>query len=61
MMGLGILSACNNTATLEPKADSLAKKVDSLSKKVWDSGKRDVRELKEKIDKEFKKKDSANK
>ena len=61
MMGLGILSACNNTATLETKADSLGKEVDSLSKKVWDSGKRDVRELKEKIEKTFKKKDSTNK
>jgi chaperonin cofactor prefoldin len=58
---LGILSACNNTATLETKADSLGKQVDSVSKKVWDSGKKEVKELKEKIEKEFKKNDSASK
>ena len=57
---LGILTACNNTATLENKADTLGKKVDSVSRKLWDSGKKDVKELKEKIEDQFKK-DSANK
>ena len=61
MVAFEILTACNNTATLETKADSLVKKADSLSKKVWDSGKKDVKELKEKIKDEFNKKDSANK
>ena len=59
LMGLGILTACNNTATLENKADSLVKKADSASEKVWDSGKKDVKELKDKIEDQFKKKDSA--
>jgi len=40
MVGFGILTACNNRATLENKADSLGKKVDSVGKKVWDSGKK---------------------
>jgi chaperonin cofactor prefoldin len=61
LMSLGLLIACNNTATLENKADSLGKKVDSLSQKAWDSGKKDVKELKEKIEDQFKKKDSADK
>ena len=56
-----ILTACNNTASLENKADSLGKKVDSFGKKVWDSGKKDVKDLKEKIEKELKSKDSAQK
>jgi hypothetical protein len=55
----GILTACNNRATLENKADSLGNKVDSFGKKVWDSGKKDVKELKERIEKELKNKDSA--
>jgi len=61
VMGLGMLTACNNTGTLENKADSLGKKVDSLSQKVWDSGKKDVNELKEKIEGQFRKMDSAEK
>jgi hypothetical protein len=32
-----------------------------VSKKVWDSGKKNVKELKEKIEDQFKKKDSAGK
>jgi hypothetical protein len=58
---IGILTACNNTATLQTKADSLGKKVDSFGQKVWDSGKKDVKELKERIEKELKNKDSASK
>jgi hypothetical protein len=61
LMGLGVLSACNNTATLENKADSLIKKVDSSSRKVWDSAKQGAKELKENIKGQFKNKDSANK
>jgi hypothetical protein len=60
MLGLGFFSACNNKATLDNKADSIGKKVDSFSKKVWDSGKRDVKDLKNKIENQFKK-DSAGK
>jgi len=60
LLSLGILTSCNNTATLENKADTLGKKVDSVSKRLWDSGKKDVKELKEKIEDQFKK-DSANK
>ena len=60
LLSLGILTSCNNTATLENKADTLGKKVDSISKRLLDSGKKDVRELKEKIEDQFKK-DSANK
>ena len=60
MLVLGILTACNNTATLENKADSLEKHVDSTSERLWDSGKKDVKELKEKIKDQFKK-DSVTK
>jgi len=61
MLSLEVLSACNNSGNVENKADSLGKRIDSLSKKVWDSGKKDVKELKEKIEDQFKKKDSAKK
>lgn len=57
---LAMLMACNNTATLENKADSLAKHVDSAGEKLWDSGKKDVKQLKEKIKDQFKK-DSVTK
>ena len=61
LMGFVVLSACNNSATLENKADSLGKKVDSFGKKVWDSTKKGAKELKENIEDQFKNKDSANK
>ena len=60
LMSLWMLTACNNSGTIENKADSLGKKVDSLSQKVWDSGKKDIKELKEKIEDQFKN-DSAKK
>jgi hypothetical protein len=60
MLSLELVAACNNSGTIENKADSLGKKVDSLSQKVWDSGKKDIKELKEKIENEFKN-DSAKK
>lgn len=59
MVGLGILSGCNNTASLENKADSLGKKVDSIGNRVWDSVKAGSKELKEKIEDQFEKKDTA--
>jgi hypothetical protein len=58
---LGILTACNNTASLENKADSLGKKVDSVGNKVWDSVKAGSKELKERIENQFEKKDTADK
>lgn len=60
LFGLAVFSACNNTADLENKADSLGKAVDSAGQKAWDSGKKDVKELKERIEEKFKDKDSAN-
>ena len=60
MLSLELVAACNHSGTIENKADSLGKKVDSLSQKVWDSGKKDIKELKEKIENEFKN-DSAKK
>jgi hypothetical protein len=58
---IGTVTACNNSGNIDNKADSLIKNVDSLSQKVWDSGKKDVKELKKKIEDQFEKKDSANK
>ena len=60
-MGWALLSGCNNSASVEKKADSLSKKVDSFGKKVWDSGKKDVKELEKKIRDKFESKDSAKK
>ena len=57
---LAMMMACNNTTTLENKADSLARHVDSASERLWDSGKKDVKELKDKIKDQFKK-DSVTK
>ncbi len=61
MAGLGMLTACNNTATLENKADSLGKQVDSVGNKVWDSVKVGSKELKERIENQFEKKDTVEK
>ena len=61
LMSLGILTACNNRVTLENKADSLGKKVDSFSRKVWDSTKKEAKELKENIRDQFKSKDPEHK
>ena len=58
LVSLAMLGACNNSATVQNKADSLAKKVDSAGERLWDSGKKDVKQLKEKIEDQFKK-DSA--
>lgn len=60
MIGSIILAGCNNSATLETKADSLGKEADSTGNAVWDSVKKGSKELKEKIENEFDKKDSAN-
>lgn len=59
MFGLVILTACNNSATLESKADSLAEKVDSVGNQVWDSVKEGSQELKKKIEDQFEKKDTS--
>jgi len=61
MLSLEIVSACNNSGNVENKADSLGKGIDSLSQKVLDSGRKDVKQLKEKIEDQFKKQDSAKK
>lgn len=53
--------ACNNSTNLDNKADSLGKKVDSFSKNVWDSTKKEAKELKEKINDQLNDKDSAKK
>jgi len=52
--------SCNNSATVEQKADSVVKKVDTVSKKVWDSAKQEMKELKNKVEDKFKK-DSTGK
>ena len=57
---LTMLMACNNSGTVENKADSLAKKVDSTGERLWDSGKKDVKQLTEHIEDQYKK-DSVNK
>jgi hypothetical protein len=61
LVSLTTFMACNNSATVQNKADSLAKKVDSAGERLWDSGKKDVRQLTEKIEDQLKKKDSATK
>lgn len=58
-LGLAIFSACNNTATLEKKADSISNKIETFGKKVLDSGKKDMKNLKNKIHDQFFQKDSA--
>lgn len=56
-----LFCSCNNSTTLDNKADSLGKKVDHFSKKVWDSTKKEAKELKEKINDELNNKDSVKK
>jgi hypothetical protein len=59
VMGMTMFLGCNNSSTLENKADSLGKEVDSSSERTWDSGKKDMKELKERIEDRFNEKDSA--
>lgn len=59
IIALGTVS-CNNSTTVEQKADSVVKTVDTVSKKVWDSAKQDMKELKNKVEDKFKK-DSTDK
>jgi hypothetical protein len=54
-----IYASCNNAATLENKADSLEKQADSTGNRVSDSVKQGRTELKEKIENQFDKKDTA--
>jgi hypothetical protein len=61
LMGFGVFAACNNSASLENKADSLGKEADSFSQKVWDSTKKEAKELKEGIKDQFSNRDSASK
>lgn len=61
ILTLAFLTACNNSGNIENKADSLSREVDSFGKKVWDSTKKGAKELKDRIEDEFKKKDSAQK
>ena len=52
--------SCNNSTTVEQKADSLSRKIDTAGKKVWDSAKQEMKELKDKVEDKFRK-DSAGK
>jgi hypothetical protein len=55
------LSACNNSAQIESKVDSLAKKIDTTADKVWDSTKAGFERLKDKVEDKLDKKDSTGK
>jgi hypothetical protein len=58
---LAVLTACNNSASVENQADSLSREIDSFGNKVWDSTKKGAKELKDRIEEKFEKKDSATK
>lgn len=60
-MILTLLSACNNSASIENQADSLGKKIDSFGKDALDSGKVKMRNLKKTIQEKLGKKDSSDK
>jgi len=55
------LAACNNGANdrVENNLDSLGQKVDSAANKLWDSAKKEGRELKERIETRLEKKDTT--
>jgi len=59
LMGLSVFWACNDSASLDNKADSLGKEADSFSRKVGDSTRKGAKELKENIKDQFKESDSA--
>lgn len=59
-MAVGAAVSCNNSKTVEQKADSISRKIDTAGKKVWDSAKQEMKELKNKVEDKFKK-DSTNK
>ncbi len=56
----GILVSCNESDSTENRADSLTKKVDSVAQNVWDSGKQDLKNLKDRIQNELGNKDSID-
>ena len=52
--------SCNNSESVQQKADSISRKIDTAGKKVWDSAKQEMKELKNKVEDRFKK-DSTDK
>jgi hypothetical protein len=57
---LVMMSACNNSAEVTVKVDSLGRKLDTIAKNAWDSTKKGVRNLEEKINEKLDKNDSAD-
>jgi len=56
-----IMSSCNGGTNVTIKVDSLGSKLDTLAKKAWDSTKKGVKNLEDKLDEKFEKKDSSGK
>jgi hypothetical protein len=50
---VGFIWGCNDSATVQTKVDSLSKKIDSTGKRLWDSGKKDLKKLKDTIQNKF--------
>ena len=55
------MSSCNGGTNVTIKVDSLGNKLDTIAKKAWDSTKKGVKNLEEKLDEKFEKKDSSGK
>jgi hypothetical protein len=56
-----VVSSCNGGTNVTIKVDSLGSKLDTMAKKAWDSTKKGVKNLEDKLDEKFEKKDSSNK
>lgn len=61
VMGSVLFIACNNSADLQQKADTLENEVDSAGEKLLDSGRMKMNKLKEKVNETFRNEDSASK
>jgi hypothetical protein len=53
------MSSCNGGTNVTIKVDSLGNKLDTIAKKAWDSTKKGVKNLEDKLDEKFEKKDSS--
>jgi hypothetical protein len=51
----GIFWSCNDSGSIQTKVDTLSKKIDSTGKRLWDSGKNDLKKLKDTIQNKFQK------
>ncbi|HEX6334349.1 MAG TPA: hypothetical protein VFZ78_08985 [Flavisolibacter sp.] len=62
MLLMFVVAGCNDRSTsAESKIDSIGKKFDSTAERVWDSTKEKAKDIRDRIENRFDKKDSVQK